>query len=204
MTNFDQKRFGLITGSRCSVLFPKKSAVVGQQTYAKELARQMFFQFYDDTSTWQTEHGNDMEQFALEHYRERYNSGVQPGMFAMKDDYFGGTCDAICPDRGVDFKCPTTLNNWLNYTEGIDESQYHQAQMYMYLFDRDKWEIAAFLQETWRMTERGIVYPVPVEKRMIITTVEKEAGWVELLHARGKQLIEMRDDYYNELQKRFE
>jgi hypothetical protein len=39
---FDTNRFGLITGSRCSVLFPKRSAEKGQRTYAKQLANQMY------------------------------------------------------------------------------------------------------------------------------------------------------------------
>jgi hypothetical protein len=203
MTDFDNNRFGLITGSMCSVLFPKKSAEVGQRTYAEELAQQMFFKFYDDSGTWQTDHGNDMEPFAFDHYKQYYNSQVTPGMFAMKDNYYGGTCDALCPDYGIDFKCPTSLKNWTKYLKGIEESQYHQAQMYMYLFDRDKWKVAAFLQETWRMTEQGKVYPVSIEKRMIINTVQKEPGWVELLHERGAKLIEWRNDYFKELQKHF-
>jgi len=61
MNEFDEKRFGLITGSKCSVLHPKRSAEAGQKTYAKELANQMYFRFYDEQGTWQTQHGKDFE-----------------------------------------------------------------------------------------------------------------------------------------------
>jgi len=46
---FDSQRFGLITGSECHVLFPEKgTGEVGQRTYAKKLANQMYFKFYDE------------------------------------------------------------------------------------------------------------------------------------------------------------
>jgi hypothetical protein len=199
MTNFDERRFGLITGSKCVVLFPKRSVEVGQRTYARELAQQKYFKFYDDQSSWQTEHGNDMEQFAFDYYRDNYDKDIQPGSFQMKDEYFGGTSDAV----GVDFKCPTTLNKWLEYLQGVDAQQYHQAQMYMYLFGLQEWKIAAYLVETWRMTENGIQYPVAHDKRMITTTVKKEDGWESKLKERGLKLIEQRDEFYQDLIKKF-
>ena len=58
---FDPQRYGLITGSKCSVLFPKRSAEVGQRQYAKELANNMFFRYYDNSGGRHTEHGNNNE-----------------------------------------------------------------------------------------------------------------------------------------------
>jgi hypothetical protein len=201
---FDPKRYGLITGSKCSVLFPKRSAEVGQRQYAKELANNMYFRFYDDTSTWQTEHGHLSESSAFEYYQTYFDKKAElhPPFVAFQE--WGGSADSISEDCGIDFKCPTTLKGWLDYLhEGIDDQQYHQAQMYMMLYHRSVWYICAYLLETSRMADNGMTYPVPYNKRMIRIKVEKEEGWFEKLEAITPKIIEMRDKFYNELKTQF-
>lgn len=204
MSEFDPKRFGLITGSRASVLFPKRSAEVGQRTYAKQLANQMFFRFYDETGSWQTEHGKDFEAEAYVYYHERFDSSaVHKPEFACIDD-FGGSADCLGDVDGVDFKCPTTLEKWLDYLHvGIDEDQYHQAQMYMFLYQRESWKVCAYLTETERMTNLGLTYPVPHDQRMIQVPVIKEDGWVDKLYERAPNIITQRDFFYEKLQQNF-
>src|SRR5688572_17901684 len=159
---FPMERFGLVTGSKCSVLFPLRGdGKVGQRSYAKTLANEKFFQFYDERSTWQTEHGKMAEFWAFEHYEKYIGSNIQKGEWIKKGEC-GGTTDALLPDRGVDFKCPTTLNGWLDYLhDPLDKEQKDQCQMYMYLTGLPLWEIAAFLIETQFMTDHGLTYPVP-------------------------------------------
>lgn len=196
---FDPARFGIITGSACSVLFPKKSAEVGQRTYAKKLAREKYFEFYDEHSTWQTEHGNMSEHEAFEYYQQHFSADIEKGLFKSVGDC-GGTCDALGQHYGLDFKCPTSLSTWLDYmTEEIDPQQYHQAQMYMHIFERNTWKICAYLTETLRMGEYGLTYPVPQDKRMIVIDIHAEDGWVELLNERAPKIIQMRDHFYDEL-----
>ena len=200
---FDPQRFGLITGSKASILFPKRSAEVGQRTYAKQLASQMYFKYYDEVNTWQTDHGNFNEHEAFEYYKTYFDNGIEKGFFIL-NGYHGGTSDALCEKHGVDFKCPTTLQGWLDYlTDGIDEQQYHQAQMYMYLFNKESWQICAYLTETLKMGELGLNYPVAHDKRMIVVNVEKEQGWIEKLHATTPKIITMRDHFYSLFEKQF-
>lgn len=200
---FDANRFGLITGSACSVLFPKRSAEVGQRTYAKQLATQMYFKYYDEVNTWQTDHGNFNEHEAFEYYQKNIDKTIEKGLF-MANGYHGGTSDALCEKHGVDFKCPTTLQKWLDYlTDGIDDQQYHQCQMYMYLFEKESWQICAYLTETLKMGEMGLTYPVPHDKRMIVINVEKEQGWLEKLNIATHKIITMRDHFYKLLENQF-
>lgn len=200
---FDKERFGLITGSKCSVLFPKKSAEVGQDTYARQLAIQLYFEHYDEVSTWQTEHGNFSENTAYEHYHDFVSKDIERGYWKRKGNC-GGTSDAVCPSHGVDFKCPTTLEKWMDYMfDGITDQQYYQCQMYMYLFERDMWQVCAFLNETERMTDFGLVYPVPQNKRMIVIEVQKEIGWAEKLEVIAPKIIAKRDEYFAKLEERF-
>ena len=197
---FDPTRYGLITGSKCSVLFPKRSSEAGQRTYAKQLANQMFFRFYDDKSTWQTEHGHLAEPSAFEYFQTHYNKDAeyQPEFKRLGD--FGGSADCICPEYGVDFKCPTSLEGWLDYLhDGIDPQQYYQAQMYMFLYDRPKWIICAYLLETDRMSNNGLTYPVDYKKRIISVEVKQERGWSDLLVERAPTVIQMRDFFYERL-----
>lgn len=204
MGKFDEKRYGLITGSKCSVLHPKRSAEVGQRTYAKELANQMYFRFYDEQGTWQTEHGLDFESEAYVYFHERFDkSAIHKPEFKCIDD-FGGSADCICDGYGVDFKCPTSLEKWLDYLHvGIDDQQFHQCQMYMMLYGLDNWKICAYLAETWRMTENGLVYPVPEDKRMIVVNVERQEGWKEKTYLNAIPVIEMRNFYYSKLVEQF-
>lgn len=203
---FSKKRFGLITGSKCYILFPDRGdGKVGMRTYAKELANRMYFQFYDNNNTWQTEHGNLSESSANDHYKMFIDETAeyQP-KFAVHGLKFGGSGDAICKTRGVDYKCPASLNGWLDYIhDGISKQQYHQCQMYMHLYKRDEWDVAAYLLETNRMSNNGETYPVPREKRMIITRVVKQEGWWEKLEENAEYVIEQRDIFYSKLIEQF-
>lgn len=200
---FSKERFGLVTGSKCTVLFPLKGdGKVGQRTYAKQLANQMFFQHYDETSTWQTEHGKMAELWAFDHYQKRTGDLEKGGW--IRKGHCGGTTDAVRRDRGVDFKSPTSLNAWLDYLhDPLDKQERDQCQMYMYLTGLEVWEIAAFLIETQWMTDNGLVYPVAEDRRMIIVRVEKDPTWEERLMEVLPSVIGMRDKFYQRLQEQF-
>ena len=197
-----EKRYGLITGSACSVLFPKKSAEVGQTTYAKLLAKEYVFKHRDEITTWQMEHGHMGEIIALEWFQENIDKSAHIPEF-KNEGVYGGSADCLCDGYGVDFKCPASLEKWLEYlTDGISDQQYHQVQMYMHLYNRDKWKICAFLTETSRMVENGYQYPIDDKKRCIVINVEKDDGWFTQLEEKSKFVIEKRDFYikiYQEL-----
>lgn len=200
---FDPQRFGLITGSACSVLFPVKSAKVGQDTYARKLANEKYFRFYDEKSTWQTDHGNWNEHGAFEYFQRNRDKKLVKGRFIKKGE-FGGTSDAEAVDYGADFKCPTTLEGFIDYLhDPVSPQQLHQAQMYMYLFDKEYWIIAAYLTETFKMSEMGLTYPVPADKRMIINEVKRNPNWADMLHENSKQVISDRDMYFDKLVQHF-
>jgi len=128
---FTPERFGLITGSRCSPLVPIKDAQKGMITLAKELAKERYFSYYDEVSSWQMEHGEMGEHWAFEHYKQFYDANVQKGKFGFLGDV-GWSPDAELPNYGVDFKCPTTLDNFLSYlTDGISKKEEDQCQLYM-------------------------------------------------------------------------
>lgn len=202
---FDKRRFGLITGSGCSVLFPEKgNGLVGQTTFAKELANQLYWKYYDNVSTWQTTHGDFNEAAAYDYYMERYDKTAiyQPPFECI--DYFGGQGDVLGDVAGADMKCPTSLNKWLDYLhKGIDKDQYNQAQMYMYLYKKDVWNVCAFLAETDKMNNEGDRYPVPEHQRMIIVPVQKDVEWVSKLRAASIPVIELRDMFYQRLVTQF-
>jgi len=201
---FAPERLGLITGSRVVVLRPKRSAEVGQKQYAKELANQKFFNFYDNTNTWQTEHGNNSESSACEYFQTNFDSSVEyhPPFMFIGD--FGGQADAIHKDYGLDFKCPTSLQKWLDYLHvGIDDQQYHQGQMYMWLYEKPAWKFCAYLLETNRMSDNGEVYPVACDKRMIVVEVLRDETWSAKTIEAATSVIAMRDFFYNKLKQQF-
>lgn len=191
---FPQERFGLVTGSRCSSLVPKRSAEVGQKTLSKLLAKERVFEFYDERGTWQTEHGKMSEQFAFEHYEKYFDNQIVKGRWIANGE-IGGSTDAETETYGIDFKCPTSLQAWLDYMEGIEDDQYNQAQLYMMLTNKPKWVIAAFLIETQFMTDNGLCYPVPNEKRMILNEVEASPEWVEKFNINLPKVVDLRNQY---------
>jgi hypothetical protein len=202
---FDPERFGLVTGSKCSVLFPLRGdGAKGQKTYAKQLAKELHFKTYDEVSTWQMEHGKMAEPVAFEHYNERIDNRIEKGYWIRKGNC-GGTIDAIIPGvRGIDFKAPTTLQAWLDYfLDGMDKEQECQCRMYMYLTDLPEWEIAAYLLETEKMTNSGLKYPVPEEQRMTRIVVKRNTEWERALEVLVPAVIEVRDEYVEILRSRF-
>lgn len=198
-------RRGFVTGSRVSVLFPKKSAEVGQRQYAKQLANERYWGYYDETSTWQTEHGNMNEFHAENHYSQYYGHiGERPKFIADDINQIGGSPDWVGLDHGCDWKCPTTLQGWLDYIYyPIDDSQYYQCQTYMHLTGLKLWKICAYLTETNRMIDNGIMYPVAEQDRMIIIEVPYLEGFGEMLIERSKPIIKMRDEFIEVLVNRF-
>jgi len=200
---FSPERFGLVTGSRCSPLVPKVSAKAGIDTLARTLAKELYFQHYDESGGWQTEHGKNMEHSAFEYFNERYLS-VEKGRWIVKGDC-GGNTDAEGEDFGVDFKCPTSLQNWLNslYDGVTDGEYYNQAQMYMYLTGKPKWIIASFLMETDWMGQNGLTYPVDVNKRMILNEVTASSEWVDKMLTNLPTCIQLRNYYYECLKVKF-
>jgi hypothetical protein len=201
---FPKERFGLVTGSKCSVMFPLKGdGVVGMTTYAKQLANEKFFQFYDEKSAWQLEHGKMAEHFAYLHYSKYYNNDIDTGGWYVKGDC-GGSTDAESPTTVIDFKCPVTLEAWLDFMyDKLDKKYFDQLQMYMYLTDKKQSEIAAYLTETQFMTDNGLTYPVPEEKRMIIVKVLRDPKWEEKLNENLPFVIQKRDQYIEMLNSKF-
>jgi len=200
---FPKERFGLVTGSKCSVMFPLKGdGVVGMTTYAKQLANERFFQFYDEKSPWQAEHGKMGEHFARIHYTT-YSSDLQEGTWTVKGEC-GGSTDAETDTKVIDFKCPVTLEGWLDFMyDKLKKDYYDQLQMYMWLRDKPESEIAAYLTETQFMTDNGLTYPVPEEKRMIIVKVIRDPKWEERLNEQLPFVVEMRDKYIEVLKSKF-
>lgn len=201
---FPKERFGLVTGSKCTVLFPLRGdGKVGQESYAKKLANEMFFNFYDERSTWQTEHGKMAEHFAFMHYERYVGADIKPGRFIQKL-YCGGSTDAELSDRGIDFKCPTSLEAWLDYLhETLSKDQIDQCNMYMYLTGLPMWEIAAYLTETQFMNDNGLTYPVSEDKRMIIVSVKKDPTWEARFLAILPSIIAKRNVYLSVLENHF-
>jgi len=201
---FPPERFGLVTGSICTPLFPKRSAEVGQRSLAKKLANQMYFRHYDEVSTWQMEHGKMAESFAFNYYLDNFDTKLELGHWYMKDD-IGGSTDAEAETYGVDFKCPTSLEKWLDYMyEGISDQEYNQCQMYIHLTGKPLWKICAYLMETQFMTENGLTYPVSEDRRMIVVEVHKSIEWVEKLYKNLPKVIGMRNEFYETLKLNFD
>ena len=206
MSEFNNERYGLVTGSKCGVLFPLKGdGLVGIRTYAKHLATSMYFRFWDEQGSWQTEHGKMAEYHAFIHYQQYVDENITAGGWHRIGDC-GGSTDAEVPGvRGVDFKCPVTLEGWLNYlTKGISRDEECQAKMYCYLTGLPKWEIAAYLCETTRMSDNGLTYPVPEEKRMIRVKVYKDAEWEAELLEEVPHVIRLRDEFITKFKQHFE
>jgi len=200
---FPPERFGLVTGSRCSSLVPKRSAEVGQRTLAKQLANEKFFQFYDEMNTWQTEHGKMAEHFAHEHFIKYHDAYIEKGRWISEGDC-GGSTDAEAKDYGVDYKSPTTLENWTEYLyDGISDKEHNQCQLYMKLTKKDRWLIGAYLTETQKMNDNGLTYPVKEENRMIIIEVVSDKSWVEKFESNLPNVIEIRDHCLEMLKLKF-
>ena len=75
--------------------------------------------------------------------------------------------------------------------------------MYMYLTGKPKAEIAAYLCETQFMSDNGLTYPVPDEKRMIIVPVLKDPTWEMRLQFILPGFIQVRDAFLEKLKQEF-
>ncbi len=201
---FPKERLGLVTGSKCSVLFPEKGdGKKGQITYAKQLAKEKFFGFHDEMSTWETRHGDMGQGEAFTFYNENINSEIQEAGFFIKGDC-GGSPDGICKNYGVEIKCPTSLGKWLDYlTEPPSKDQYHQCQMYIYLTGKKYWELCPYLIETEFMTSNGFVYPIPKEKRMLRIRIDKDPKWAKALKLATPFVIHERNKYIETYKQQF-
>ena len=201
---FTKERFGIVTGSRCSPLVPKKDAKLGMITLAKELAIEVVFKFYDEVSTWQMEHGQLGEHFAMQHYKDYFDNSIVEGRWINKVNY-GGNTDAEAIDYGVDFKCQTTLKGWTDtLVDEVKDTYQNQAQLYMLLTKKDRWVIANYLIETQKMTDYGLVYPVKEKDRMILQEVKASEEWRDKFLSNLPFVISKRDEFIEILKTKFE
>jgi hypothetical protein len=183
MSKFDPRRIGKITASQVYLLFPRRDNKVSQLSYAKHLANEMYFGEIKEVSTWQTEHGENAEHHAHNHYTQHYDFGAILKPQFYEKGQFGGTPDAIADTYGIDYKCPTSFEKWLEYLyEGIDYQQQHQAQMYMWLSGLKLWKVCIYLTETEKMYKDELSYPIEEEKRMIIINVNYDENWANDLY----------------------
>ena len=201
---FDPRRAGKITGSQVHLLFTKRDNKASQLTYAKHLANELFFGEIKSPETWQMAHGNDGERLAHNYFTEFFDFNVQEKPAFFEKGIFGGTPDAISTTYGIDYKCPTSLEKWLDYLhDGISHQQYHQCQMYMWLTGLKLWKICAFLVETTYMENDNKSYDIPYDKRMILINVEFDENWSDELEEKAKFIIEQRDIYFENLKNQF-
>lgn len=200
---FPKERFGRVSGSRCTPLVPKGDAKKGMITLAKKLAKERFFGFYDEVSTWEMEHGKMGEFWAFEHFKQYHDEGIEKGVFGH-DENTAWSTDAELLDYGVDFKCPTTLDGFLDYMfDGLSDYEKNQAQFYMYKRNKPKWVIAAFLIETQRMTDNGLTYPVPEKGRMHLIEVLPNLEWRDKFETNLPFVIEQRDTFIEMLKLKY-
>jgi hypothetical protein len=219
---FHKSRAGKVNASECHICFTdggkeSKKLTKGQITYAEKLAIQSYFQHYDEVQSWRFEHGHMAEPFGIEHLNNHFKNNVvaiPQNDYQWNDEFqYGGGGDAIdeysglglSDDSGYDIKAPTSILKWSSYiTSGISKQQYHQCQMYIELYKKKRWYIAAYLKENVWMVKREETYPVPEHQRMVLIKVEREEGWKEKLEAITPKIIAQRDIFYNTLKEQFD
>ena len=156
---------------------------------------QRVFHHYDEIGTWQTEHGQYAEHEALQHARTYWNAKLEKPKF-IANGLFGGSPDAVADDFGCDFKCPTSMQKWLEYAiEKVSPQQHYQCQMYMMLTGFDTWFIYAYLTETVRMGEFGLTYPVEPKNRAIKIPIEFDPMFPEQLQERTELFMPIVETY---------
>lgn len=192
---FPPERFGRVSGSRCGPLVPLKDAKKGMITLAKKLAKERYYQFYDEVSTWEMEHGKLNEPMAHEHFKKYFDKKICKGHSGFEGELAWST-DAEGIDYGVDYKCPTSLEKFNEYLfEGISDYEYNQAQFYMMKRNLSRWYVCPFLAETLRMSDYGLIYPEKEENRMLPIEVLPSDEWREKFWSNLPFVVENRDTY---------
>jgi hypothetical protein len=74
----------------------------------------------------------------------------------------------------------------------------------MFLFDKPVWKFCAFLLETEFMSNLGLTYPVPTNKRMIIVEEKKDPTFKARLEMNSPFVIKERDKFIEILKNTFE
>lgn len=194
-------RLGKVTASRCDVLFPARDAKKGIDNLAWELANEYLFGYTDTVSTWQTEHGLNNEYHAEKHYEQYYGGfGSRPDPIIDHANQIAGSPDYldITHNCGCDWKCPTSYANWSEWMRPgfeLSKNYYYQAQFYMFITGATLWKVCAYLTETLKMVDNGLVYPITEEKRMIVIPVEPDKVFFDSLIERVRPVIEKRNEY---------
>lgn len=200
---FPKERLGRISGSRCSPLVPAIDAKKGMVTLAKQLASERYFGVFAETSTWQMEHGTMAEHFAHEHFLKYYDKDIERGSFGYKDELAWST-DAEGRGYGVDYKAPTTLDNFNDYLfDGLSDYEKNQAQFYMMVRGVDRWLVCPYLTETQRMTDNGLTYPIKDDHRMMVIEVSVDKCWQEKFWSNHDFVINERDTFIQMLSLQF-
>mgnify|MGYP002737878560 CR=1 FL=1 len=134
-----------------------KTAQSYVETWVKE---QLYNRRRQFTSKYTTK-GIEMESAAIEYLSEAWRLGmVFKNEVWRENEHFTGTPDLILPDRGIDIKCAWDCFTFPLFASELPEKDYfYQGQVYMDLFNRNRWDFVYILMDTPdEIVERELFY----------------------------------------------
>jgi hypothetical protein len=131
------------------------------QSYVETWIKEKLYDRRRQFTSKYTIKGLSMESAAIEYYAEMFFLGmVFKNDEWRENEYFTGTPDLILPDKGVDIKCSWDCFTFPLFATELPEKDYfYQGQIYMDLFDRDRWDFVYCLMDTPdEIVERELFY----------------------------------------------
>lgn len=149
---WSEARIGLPTASRYGEIITPAKLTLSKQSekYRNQLLAEYLLGHpidWSGTSYWM-ERGTDLEPEARAFYEMQFDADVQQVGFILREDgWTGGSPDGLVgDDGGVEIKCPAihTHIGYLLKPENLVDAYRCQVQGYMYLTDRQWWDMLSY------------------------------------------------------------
>lgn len=93
--------------------------------------------------------GKNLESEAIDAYGDfTGTSFIVKNNIRKTDEYFTGECDVLLSDKIVDVKCSWSPFTFPIFETEINKNYYAQAQIYMHLYDKKKFDLCYYLGDT--------------------------------------------------------
>lgn len=121
----------------------------GAKTALNKLAKELFYGYKADLNTKAVLKGIECEQASIDLFNSVFGTCYKKNNQRITNEFMTGECDILGDDVIIDIKSSYSLDTFPAIAEeGENELYYWQGVMYMYLYDKPRYQVAYCLVDT--------------------------------------------------------
>ena len=173
----------------------------GAKTALNKLAKEIVYDYRAELNTKPIKKGLQCEQDSIDLFNRVFFTFHEKNETRISNELMTGECDILADDVIIDIKSSYSLDTFpATADDGENDQYYWQAVMYMYLYDKPRYEVAYCMVDTpeelcqYEQTDLHCVSHIPENMRVTVwrfdRNIEDEAKMIEKCKKAQAYIIE--------------